>query len=167
MKPELDNQSTMTIEEEYIATHPKSQELFRRALKLIAGGVSHDARYIEPFPFYVAAANGSRQWDVDGNEYIDYQQGHESLILGHGHPAVAAAIKEQLSKGVNYGGCHELEIRLAELINEMVPCAERIRFSGSGTGGRCFVMNVRRRGVIDSFTRSVPRPMAWPGRIST
>lgn len=132
MKPELDNQPTMTIEEEYIATHPKSQELFRRALKLIAGGVSHDARYIEPFPFYVAAANGSKQWDVDGNEYIDYQQGHESLILGHGHPAVVAAIKEQLSKGVNYGGCHELEIRLAELINEMVPCAERIRFSGSG-----------------------------------
>ena len=132
MKPRPDRQSTMRIEEEYIATHPKSQELFHRALKLIAGGVSHDGRYMSPFPFYVVAAKGSKLWDVDGNEYVDYQHGHESLILGHGHPSVIAAIKEQLSKGVNYGACHELEIRLAELINQMVPCAERVRFTGSG-----------------------------------
>ena len=73
------------------------------------------------------------KWDVDGNEYVDYPGGHGALLLGHNHPAVLEAVREQLARGTHYGACHELEVRWGELIQRMVPCAQRVRLTTSGT----------------------------------
>ena len=71
--------------------------------------------------------------DVDGREYVGYQGGHGALILGHAHPQVNERIAEQLARGTHYGANHDLEVRWAELICAMVPSAEMVRFTASGT----------------------------------
>jgi len=101
--------------EEYKKTHPGSQKLHERAADVLsANGATHIARILDPFRPYVTHAKGSRKWDVDGNEYIDYVMGHGALILGHSHPAWVQAIQEQVTKGVHYGENHELEVEWAE-----------------------------------------------------
>ena len=93
------------MEEEYIASRKRSEKLYRRAQKVMCSGIAHDARNMEPFPFYIAKADGARKWDVDGNELIDLSSGHGALILGHNHPDVAAAVSEQAGKGFHRSGC--------------------------------------------------------------
>jgi glutamate-1-semialdehyde 2,1-aminomutase len=93
---------------------------------------------------YVARASGSRKWDVDGNEYVDYFGGHGALILGHNHPAVMEAVTAQLARGVHYGASHELEVRWAELIREMLPSAERVRFTVTGTEASLLALRMAR-----------------------
>ena len=112
---------------------PKSAELYQRATRLFPSGVTHDTRYVTPHPIFVERAAGSHKWDVDGNEYVDYFGGHGALILGHSHPSVAEAVAEQISKGTHYGASHELELAWAEQVVEMIPCAEKVRFTASGT----------------------------------
>jgi len=119
--------------EEYRRTHQGSEELHERAVKNFAGnGATHAVRVLDPFRPYITRAQGSRKWDIDGNEYIDYLMGHGALILGHGHPAVVQAVQEQMAKGVHYGENHELEVELAELIKTMMPAAERVAFFSCG-----------------------------------
>src|SRR5207237_319508 len=86
-----------------------------------------------PFPVYVAKADGACKWDVDGHRYIDGWSGHGAMILGHNHPAVLKAILEQAPKGTHYSAGSEIELRWAELIREIVPGAERVRFTMTGT----------------------------------
>ncbi|MEZ5401363.1 MAG: aminotransferase class III-fold pyridoxal phosphate-dependent enzyme [Bryobacteraceae bacterium] len=112
---------------------PESRALFERARLLLPNGVTHVARHLNPYPVYISRAAGSRKWDVDGNEYIDYLGGHGALILGHCHPQVTEAVREQAAKGAHYGASHELELEWAELIASMIPCAERVRFTVTGT----------------------------------
>src|SRR5512139_3810600 len=119
--------------EEWTAKHPRAGELYQRALKAFPSGVTHDNRYIEPYPIYVSHAKGSRKWDVDGNEYVDYTMGHGALLLGHNYPSVQNAVAAQLAKGTHYGGNHELEVAWAEAITRDVPSAEVVRFTSSGT----------------------------------
>ena len=90
------------ILDEYLAKHPGSAQRFAEALGLFPGGVTHDTRYAEPFPLYMTHGSGPRKWDVDGEEYIDYVSGHGALILGHSHPAVAAAVAEQVTRGTHW-----------------------------------------------------------------
>ncbi|MFQ5988686.1 MAG: aspartate aminotransferase family protein [Candidatus Methylomirabilales bacterium] len=117
----------------YLKAHSTSYKLFERARQLIPGGITHDIRYLTPFPVYIERAKGTRKWAVDGQELIDYWMGHGALFLGHLHPEVVRAVRTQLDKGTHLGACHPLEIRWAELVHRMVPCAERVRFTGSGT----------------------------------
>src|SRR5579862_4744840 len=117
----------------YADKTPRSRALHERAKALLPNGVTHVGRYLEPHPVYIERAAGSLKWDVDGNEYVDYFGGHGALILGHNHPAVVEAVTAQIAKGSHYGAAHELEIEWAELIHEMVPSAERVRFTNSGT----------------------------------
>lgn len=130
--------------EEWSARHPRAADLYRRALKVFPSGVTHDIRYMEPYPIYVTHAQGSRKWDVDGHEYVDYFMGHGALLLGHNHPAVTAAVAEQLQKGTHYGACHELEIRWGELVQETVPSAEKVHFFSSGTEATLMAMRLAR-----------------------
>ncbi|MBA7563935.1 Glutamate-1-semialdehyde 2,1-aminomutase 1 [subsurface metagenome] len=123
-------QSTQT---RYIAKFPKSQALYEKAKIIFPRGVTHDVRFVQPFPIYITHAKGSRKWDVDGYEYIDYFGGHGALMLGHAHPAIIKAINEQIAKGTHYGACHQLEIEWAELIKKLLPSAERVEFTSSGT----------------------------------
>jgi glutamate-1-semialdehyde 2,1-aminomutase len=119
--------------ERYRALHPRSAALHEQALREFPNGVTHDIRYFEPFPIYVEHAAGSRKWDVDGNELIDYVMGHGALLLGHAHPALVDAVTRQIQKGTHYGASHELEMEWAGWIKRLVPCAETVRFTSSGT----------------------------------
>src|SRR6266704_4208242 len=118
-----------TIGEELELRHQKSAELYKQALDVFPSGVTHDSRYMRPFPIYVTHAKGSRKWDVDGNEYVDYFGGHGALMLGHCHPQVTAAVSEQVQKGSHYGASHALEIEWGEIVRRLVPSAERVRFT--------------------------------------
>ncbi|MFN7924664.1 MAG: aspartate aminotransferase family protein [Bryobacteraceae bacterium] len=132
------------MSQSYVARTPGSRDLYERALKVFPNGVTHVGRYLEPHPLYVSRAAGSRKWDVDGNEYVDYFGGHGALMLGHSHPAVVAAVTEQVAKGAHYGASHELEIEWAELIRSMVPSAERVRFTISGTEATHLALRISR-----------------------
>ena len=121
------------IVEEYCRKTPGSARLAERARDIFPSGITHDVRYVEPYGIYVNRAQGSHKWDVDGNEYVDYTGGHGALLLGHAHPALVEAVEKQLSQGTHYGASHELEVKWGALIQEMIPCAERVRLTNSGT----------------------------------
>jgi glutamate-1-semialdehyde 2,1-aminomutase len=132
------------MSEEYVAKTRKSKALYERARKVLPAGVSYGIRYFEPYPFYTARAKGSKLYDVDGNEYIDFWLGHTALILGHSPPAIEKAVQNQLEKGTHYGTCHELEIELAEQVVRMVPSAEMVRFTNSGTEANMYSTRLAR-----------------------
>ena len=132
------------IEAEYRARTRRSAELYEQARKIIPAGLTHDSRTLLPYPIYAARASGPRKWDVDGNEYVDYFDGHGALLLGHGHPAVVEAVQRQISLGTHWGSSHELEVRWAEQVNRLIPCAERVRFTGSGTEASHLVLRLAR-----------------------
>jgi glutamate-1-semialdehyde 2,1-aminomutase len=146
----------MTIQETFRAMHPKSAALAERARAAIPGGITHDIRHLLPFPVYMDRASGTRKWDVDGHEYVDYWMGHGALFLGHCHPAVVKAVQEQVARGTHLGASHELEVRWAELVGRLVPCAELTRFTMSGTEATHLAMRVARaftgRSKILKFT---------------
>lgn len=135
---------TSALIAEYCAKTPGSARLYARAVDVLPGGVVHDTRYLQPHPIYIERAAGSRKWDVDGREYVDYLGGHGALILGHNPPEVMEAVREQLARGTHYGAPHELEVQWAEQIKSMVPCAERVRFTGSGTESTLLAIRLAR-----------------------
>ena len=137
--------TTENIVEEYIRSHPGSQKLHKEAEKLFAAnGATHSTRVLDPFRPYITHAKGSRKWDVDGNEYIDYVMGHGALILGHCHPDVVRAVQQQMAKGVHYGENHELEIEWAKLIQSMMPAMERIEFFPCGQEANIMAIRLSR-----------------------
>ena len=129
----------------YREAHPKSALLHKRAKQYFAGdGATAHVRMAKPYRPFITHAKGSKKWDVDGNEYVDYTMGHGALLLGHSHPAVVAAIQEQAAKGLHYGDSHELEIRWAELIAGMVPAAERVEFFSCGQEANLMAIRLSR-----------------------
>ena len=143
------------IIDSYRKRTPGSARLARQAQAVFPDGVTHDARHLEPYGIYVTRAQGSRKWDVDDNEYVDYAGGHGALLLGHNHPQVTQAVAEQLQRGTHFGANHELEVRWGQLVQEMVPCAEKVRFVSSGTEATLLGMRLARaftgRGKILRF----------------
>jgi glutamate-1-semialdehyde 2,1-aminomutase len=123
----------MSMPESYESKTSKSRRLYERAKKVLPAGVSYFIRYFEPYPFYVARARGSKIHDVDGNEYVDFWMGHYTHILGHNPAPIREAVKKQLEQGTHLGVCHEKEVELAEQVVKMVPSAEMVRFTNSGT----------------------------------
>ncbi len=97
------------------------------------GGVSSPVRAFRPYPSFIQRASGSRMYDVDGNELIDYCMGFGPHILGHGHPAVVKAVQQQAELGTLYGAPTELELQMAETVSRHFPSMEMMRFVGSGT----------------------------------
>lgn len=130
--------------DEYTSKTRTSKTLYDRAKKVLPAGVSYGLRYFEPYPFYTAKARGSKLWDVDGNEYIDFWLGHAALILGHSPKEVVKAVQKQLENGTQYGTSHELEIALAEQVVKMVPSAEMVRFTNSGTEANMYATRLAR-----------------------
>jgi glutamate-1-semialdehyde 2,1-aminomutase len=113
-----------------------SQDLFARASSVIPGGVNSPVRAfgaVGGTPRFIERARGSRLWDADGNEYIDMVGSWGPMILGHGHPEVVAALEEALADGISFGAPTQLEVELAELVLQLYPSCERIRFVNSGT----------------------------------
>jgi len=132
------------LSKSYLSKTKKSKKLYERAKHVLPAGVSYIIRFMEPYPFYTAWARGSKLVDVDGNEYIDFWMGHHALIFGHSPPNVMREVKRQLDMGTHYGTCHGLEIALAEQVVKMVPSAEMIRFTNSGTEANMYATRLAR-----------------------
>ncbi|KKM11385.1 hypothetical protein SY88_09150 [Clostridiales bacterium PH28_bin88] len=132
------------MEEKYRQKFPRSRKLYEAAKTMIPDGIAHDIRYSEPFPVYITHAAGAHKWDVDGNEYIDYFGGHGALLLGHQHPQVVEAVVEQARKGTHFGASHPLEVEWARLVTSMVPGADLVRFTSSGTEATLLALRLAR-----------------------
>jgi len=130
--------------EKYTSKTSKSKILYERAKRVLPAGVSYGIRYFEPYPFYAAKAKGSKLYDVDGNEYVDFWLGHTALILGHSPKAIVDAVEKQIENGTHYGTSHELEISLAEQVVKMVSNAEMVRFTNSGTEANMYATRLAR-----------------------
>ncbi len=137
-----------TIEQLYRHRTPGSARLAERARSIFPSGITHDGRHTEPYPLYVQRAAGSRKWDVDGNEYVDYAGGHGALLLGHNEPSVVAAVNQQIALGTHFGSSHELEVRWGGWVQRLMPSAERVRFTSSGTESTMLALRLAR-----AFTR--------------
>ena len=133
-----------SILETFEAMHGGSRRLAEQAARVFPSGVTHDARAFEPFPIYVDRGEGPRKWDVDGNEYVDYIGGHGALLLGHNHPEVMDAVRAALERGTHFGSSHDLELAWGEQVIKMVPCAERVRFTSSGTEATMMALRLSR-----------------------
>jgi glutamate-1-semialdehyde 2,1-aminomutase len=134
----------LTLTATYESMTPGSAALAAKARALMPSGIAHDSRHFDPYPLYVQRALGPVKWDVDNNKYVDYFGGHGALILGHNHPAVMEAVHAALDRGTHFGACHELEVRWAELVTQMVPSAERVRFTSSGTEATLMALRLAR-----------------------
>jgi glutamate-1-semialdehyde 2,1-aminomutase len=113
-----------------------SHGFFEEAKQVLPGGVNSPVRSFASVggePFFVARGEGSKIYDVDGREYIDYVCSYGPLILGHAHPAIVQAIRDQAEKGTSYGAPTALEVELAREITAAMPSVEMVRFVNSGT----------------------------------
>jgi glutamate-1-semialdehyde 2,1-aminomutase len=119
----------------------ESRNWFARAQRVLAGGISSSARATttgdHPFPLYMTHGRGPRIWDADGHEYIDYLLAYGSAILGHADSDLNDDLHRQLDLGTMFGTCNTIEVELAEQICRMVPCADLVRFSNSGSEAIC------------------------------
>ncbi len=134
----------MTIEQKYIERHPNSARLYERARKVLPSGVTHDSRYMTPFPIYAERAAGAHKWDADGHEIIDFVMGHGALMLGHNFPSVIEAAQAQLALGTHLGASTLKEIEWAEEVTKIVPSAEVVRFTSSGTEATLMALRLAR-----------------------
>src|SRR3954451_563510 len=128
-------------------THSKSEELFRRAVERIPGGVNSPVRAFRSVggqPVFIARGQGSHLFDVDGNQYIDYVGSWGPLILGHRHPEILAALEGALTIGTSFGAPTEQEIDLASAISDAVPSVEMVRLVNSGTEATMSAIRVAR-----------------------
>ena len=114
----------------------KSRELYKRALRVMIEGGSSPSRgpanYGE-YPLFIKRGEGSKIFDVDGNRYIDWMMAYGALPLGHAHPRIVEAVNEAVSGGTLFAAATKIEIEVAEIIQQMVPSAERVRFANTGT----------------------------------
>jgi glutamate-1-semialdehyde 2,1-aminomutase len=148
---------TVSQLDDYLARTPRSAELFRRATVSLPGGSTRTTVFAPPYPPYIAAGEGIRIRDLDGNVYRDFLGNYTALILGHAHPAVIAAVEDQVRRGSAFGAPTEVEVELAEEIRRRVPSIERIRFTSSGTEATMFAIRIARaftgRDVVARFER--------------
>ena len=127
------SRATGRVVESVTEKYRKSRRLLDRARQTLPGGVSSPFRAKLPEPLYFADGSGARLWDVDGNEYIDFALAWGPLILGHKHPRIVDALTGAAAKPHNYGAQHELEPQVGETIRRLVPCAEKVALTSSGS----------------------------------
>jgi glutamate-1-semialdehyde 2,1-aminomutase len=123
---------------------PGSADLAKEAGVLFPSGITHDARNVDPYGVYIARAEGPHKWDVDGHRYIDYFGGHGALLLGHRHPVVSKAVSEAMNEGTQFGASHPREVQWGHAVQRLVPSAERIRFTSSGTEATLMAVRLAR-----------------------
>ncbi len=167
---------------EFKAKTRRSAELAERARHVMPGGDTRTVAYHAPYPLTVEHGSGCGFVDADGNEYIDVLNNYTSLIHGHAHPAVIAAVRDQLPKGTVYATAIGAQTRLAEIICERVASVDMVRFTNSGTEatmnavraaraytGRDLVVKMEGgyHGTYDDFEVSVHPSLAEAGEIDT
>ena len=122
------------ILERYRSRTKTSAEMFRKAQEVTPGGVMGGIKFFEPYPVFMKKAGGSRVWDVDGNEYVDYLMSYGALVLGHGAPAVKAAIESTMraTGSTVTGAPTEIELEYGGMLRDRYHRGGRIRFTNSG-----------------------------------
>src|SRR5438876_3862892 len=116
----------------------KSAQLKARADRVIPSATQTFSKGYTQFvqgvaPVFLARGEGSHVWDVDGNEYIDYPMALGAIILGHNEPAVTEAVTRQIAEGTSFSLAHPLEVEVAEVLVDLIPCAEMVRFGKNGS----------------------------------
>ena len=114
----------------------KSEQYFNRAMKVLVEGCSSASRgpmNYKPFPPYMREGKGARIWDVDGNEFIDWQLSFGCLPLGHAHPKIVEIVQEKVAGGTHFATALEVEVETAELMVNMLPHVDKVRFANTGT----------------------------------
>ena len=132
-----------TIHERFEQKFAKSKEMFEQGRDLIPGG-GHQTRAVRPFPIYVEHGKGGLKWDVDGNEIIDYMMGYGALILGIGHPKISEAVSRRVEQGTHMGTLTPLELKWAGLVKSLIPSAERVRFTNTGSESTALAIRLAR-----------------------
>jgi glutamate-1-semialdehyde 2,1-aminomutase len=125
----------------------RNQQLFEQSQKLIPGGVNSPVRAFRSVggtPIFFKKGMGSRLWDADGKEYIDYINSWGPMILGHAHPEVVAAVQQAAANSLSFGAPTGLELEMAELLNKLVPSMEQVRLVSSGTEATMSAIRVAR-----------------------
>jgi glutamate-1-semialdehyde 2,1-aminomutase len=137
---------------------PRSAALFERATRVLPGGSTRTTVFAPPYPPYLAEGHGIHVTDVDGNDYRDFLCNYTSLILGHAHPDVVAAVEAQVRRGSAFGAPSGLEIALAEELVRRIDSVERVRFTSSGTEATMFAIRAARartgRSTVAIFDRA-------------
>jgi len=154
----------------FINARPRSEELWKRSVKQIPGGVSHNIRNlglpsIGAFPVFIKTGQDAYLIDIDNFKYIDYWQGHYSMLLGHNHPAVQQTIKEKLEEGWHFGTVTEDQVKLAETLTNDNPSLEEVRFSSSGTESTMYATRLARAYTGKSLIAKAK--MGWHGYADT
>ena len=148
----------MSLLDNYLARTPRSRALYERATSTLPGGSTRTTVYSAPYPPYAAHGAGLALTDVDGNVYRDFLGNYTSLILGHAHPAVVAAVEAQVRRGSAFAAPTETEVELAEELKRRVPSIEHLRFTSSGTEATMFAIRAARafsgRALIAKFDHS-------------
>jgi glutamate-1-semialdehyde 2,1-aminomutase len=121
-----------------ISRYEKSQEYLQRALKTIPLGAQTFSKSITQYPYgvsplFVTRGKGSHVWDIDGNEYIDYVNALAAIIIGYVDETINESVRQHLDKGVTFSLSHPIEAEVAEIMVDMIPCAEKVRFGKNGT----------------------------------
>lgn len=125
----------------------RNQQLFEKSQQLIPGGVNSPVRAFRSVggtPIFFKKGLGSKLWDVDGKEYIDYINSWGPMILGHAHPEVIAAVQQAATNSLSFGAPTGLELEMAELLNRLVPSMEQVRLVSSGTEATMSAIRVAR-----------------------
>lgn len=114
----------------------KSENLYSAARELIPGGVNSPVRAftgVGGTPLFIEKADGAYLYDVDGKAYIDYVGSWGPMVLGHNHPAIRNAVIEAAERGLSFGAPTEMEVKMAQLVTELVPTMDMVRMVNSGT----------------------------------
>jgi glutamate-1-semialdehyde 2,1-aminomutase len=123
---------------------PASKARHLAAREVFPSGIVHDSRHMTPHPLTIERAEGSWKWDADGNKYIDFYGGHGALLLGHAHPSLVEAVNRQIRLGTHPAACHDLELQWGQLVQRLIPSAERLRFTASGTEANLMAIRLAR-----------------------
>jgi glutamate-1-semialdehyde 2,1-aminomutase len=131
-------------EVEYRRTTPGSRALHEKAAAVMPGGTTRTTTYFDPYPLYIERGEGCRVWDVDGTERIDMLGNYTAMILGHAHPKIVEAIREQAARGTGFAAANPVEVKLATILCDRVPSLDAVRFCNSGTEATMFAMRLAR-----------------------
>jgi glutamate-1-semialdehyde 2,1-aminomutase len=131
---------------DYRAATPGSAALFEKASQRLPAGVTSNVKFFAPYPLYMTHAEGARVWDVDGREYLDYCLAFGPLVTGHGHPRVLEAVRAEVARAgtLIFGAPTDLELRLADRLTRLLPSAEMVRFTSSGTEATLHALRLAR-----------------------
>ncbi len=133
-----------SLERDYVGKTKVSSELFRRSLRVLPGGVTYHVRFLHPYPPFIVGGSGTRVWDVDGNEYLDFWMGHGTHVLGHAPDFVVDAVCEISRKGTHLGFENYYVLEYAEYLTKVLPNVEMLRFCVSGTEANMYLVRLAR-----------------------